>query len=623
MNYIKFIFLIGLFLLQSIVPYQMANAIGTWYGQNTYHIPMSWCAVRGSPTVDAPNVPNPPNPNDVDTDSILWRRHERPTDMIWLDQAGITMRSGIHNDLTTLNFPKIFDPDPPTTNFPNRGIEGDVLDPGLDPTQIIRMINVCRDAYSPVVGPPNLLSDTTASWVGIPVVNVNLMHDNDGKYNFGAGFGRFATSGSVYTGDIVVVDNHYLYPFIYPRTFPGPSIDSSDQFSLFDPFDQLMGHELGHALGLAGNFDAYFLSHRNDNRSTLMYCCPTMQDFVIFPPGGYVDNFRLDNTPAKPEIPTARSMAIKVPNSEIDPLGKILKGEIVEGIKVDDINEKSSDGGNAPLHLDLSALRIILNTTENSVHLGHELMGIIPNQTKILQYWNLINTDNDNSSGADEEVLKKLGAPNANFTGTDLVTRTEVEGNNFRGSVWEYENGTMIPLPPSEFQADLIRMDGIVDYGVSKNGSIFPSRQFPMNHIVSMMVDNNYSQIDMRKPFNVQAISIDKDLTTEPNTNNSDMIQSKFVIDRISFPHCFPQSNATAGQNVTVDVDGLTPNSGIHGLIGPMTVFHGQTDKNGNATIQFPIPTNTNTGVHLVTIGVDKTALTADCEVNVIRLGSK
>ncbi len=25
------------------------NAVGTWNGQDTIHIPMSWCAVNGSP----------------------------------------------------------------------------------------------------------------------------------------------------------------------------------------------------------------------------------------------------------------------------------------------------------------------------------------------------------------------------------------------------------------------------------------------------------------------------------------------------------------------------------------------------------------------------------------------
>jgi hypothetical protein len=33
--------------------------------------------------------------------------------------------------------------------------------------------------------------------------------------------------------------------------------------------------------------------------------------------------------------------------------------------------------------------------------------------------------------------------------------------------------------------------------------------------------------------------------------------------------------------------------------------------------IEFPIPNNATAGLHLVTIGIDNTALTGDCVVNV------
>lgn len=160
-------------------------------------------------------------------------------------------------------------------------------------------------------------------------------------------------------------------------------------------------------------------------------------------------------------------------------------------------------------------------------------------------------------------------------------------------------------------------MNGIVDYARPYRSNLAQAVEFPMNHIVSAGIDNRFSQIKLDKPFNVQVISIDKNLGTKPSNKNSDIFQSEFTINRITFPHCFPQSKATSGQNVTIDIDGLKPNSGIHGLIGPTAVFHGNTDKNGNATIQFPVPSNTTASLHLVTIGIDKTALTADCELDV------
>jgi hypothetical protein len=588
----------------NLITVQNVSAVGTWHGKDFYHIPMSWCAVHGSPAVDSPNVPNRPNPNDVDTDSILWRRHERPTDSIWIPQAGITMRSAIDDAWTSLDFPKITDPDPPDAKHPiDRAKVGDVEDPNIDQTQMTNMINACRKVYSsPLYG---------RSGVGITIVNVNLMHDDKGKYNFAAGFGRFAKSGVVYKGDIAVIDNHYLFPGIAPppdaAPLPGPSIKTEwNKFSLTDPLDQLVGHELGHTLGL---------NHRTEMTDIQKLMYPTAQDANL-PKDTKVDNIRLDSTAANPEVTTARTMATQVPYRERDPVGKVLSGDVVETINVDDINDKT---GIIPSYIDLSAVRVVFNTKENKIHFGQELMGIIPNQTKNLQYWTLVDVDNRTITGGDEKVLRALGAPLTNFTGTDLAIKTQVEGNKIVGSVWKYENGNMTQLSPNAFRVELVRMDGIVDYAVPGNANALYSKEFPMNHIVSVMIDNKYSQVELGKPFNVQTVSIDKSIPTEPNSNNSDIFQSKFIVDRISFPHCFPQSNATAGTNVTINLEGLRPNSGIHGLIGPTAVFHGKTNESGGGTIKFPIPDNATEGLHLITIGIDHTALTADCEVNVLK----
>ena len=139
---------------------------------------------------------------------------------------------------------------------------------------------------------------------------------------------------------------------------------------------------------------------------------------------------------------------------EIDPSGKIANGTITESIKVDDINENN---GNISSYLDLSAVRVVFDTNENKLYVGQELMGIIPNQTKNLQYWALIDTDNNTSTGADENVLETLGAPLSDSSGSDLAIKTQVKGNNITGHIWKYENEnrSMIPIPSSAFKADL------------------------------------------------------------------------------------------------------------------------------------------------------------------------
>jgi hypothetical protein len=54
-------------------------------------VPIRWCGVQGSPSIVDPSRVGETNPNDV-----LWRRHERVTEEIYLRQgASMTFRSGI------------------------------------------------------------------------------------------------------------------------------------------------------------------------------------------------------------------------------------------------------------------------------------------------------------------------------------------------------------------------------------------------------------------------------------------------------------------------------------------------------------------------------------------------
>jgi hypothetical protein len=69
---------------------------------------------------------------------------------------------------------------------------------------------------------------------------------------------------------------------------------------------------------------------------------------------------------------------------------------------------------------------------------------------------------------------------------------------------------------------------------------------------------------------------------------------------------------------VVFDTEGLRPNTGVHGLIGPRLVFRGTTDDMGAGMFEFVIPDDTEPGFHLITIGNDATALTADCAMHVL-----
>jgi hypothetical protein len=72
-------------LVLAVAPARPAQAVGAWNGQDSYHVPISWCSIDGSPAEQNPNLAG-----DTDTDAILWRRHERPTDNIYVNPTGIT-----------------------------------------------------------------------------------------------------------------------------------------------------------------------------------------------------------------------------------------------------------------------------------------------------------------------------------------------------------------------------------------------------------------------------------------------------------------------------------------------------------------------------------------------------
>lgn len=89
-----------------------------------------------------------------------------------------------------------------------------------------------------------------------------------------------------------------------------------------------------------------------------------------------------------------------------------------------------------------------------------------------------------------------------------------------------------------------------------------------------------------------------------------------------TFPHCFLGGDGIPGETVPVTIEGLHPNKEIYGSLGTTQVFIGMTDAAGGGTIDFPIPSDTTEGFHLVTIGLEGTGLTADCTVHVLPGGT-
>jgi len=74
---------------------------------NRIWIPVRWCGVEGAPSMD-----NPATVNEATTDDVLWRRHERPTDAIYIPFSDMSFRAGATADIKNgpQSFPIIRDP---------------------------------------------------------------------------------------------------------------------------------------------------------------------------------------------------------------------------------------------------------------------------------------------------------------------------------------------------------------------------------------------------------------------------------------------------------------------------------------------------------------------------------
>lgn len=137
-------------------------------------VPVRWCGVEGSPSMENPSVVN-----ETSTDDVLWRRHERPTDRIYQNDVDMTFRSGATASIKNgpQSFPIIRDPSDSSGN------PGDLIN-FLENNDAVAM---CRRAWT--MGDPlyfdqnnngvvNIGADTLLSTTEPSVGSIELGHNN-------------------------------------------------------------------------------------------------------------------------------------------------------------------------------------------------------------------------------------------------------------------------------------------------------------------------------------------------------------------------------------------------------------------------------------------------------------
>ena len=141
-----------------------------------------------------------------------------------------------------------------------------------------------------------------------------------------------------------------------------------------------------------------------------------------------------------------------------------------------------------------------------------------------------------------------------------------------------------------------------------------PTRDVPIFNTVRTIL-NNSGFIQLDKPFSIEAIVDNNGIIVDTLENGLEPERSTLQLKQPFFPQCYAENDANKGKNATVTVTGFPSNSDIHLLLGPRFITNDMTDSSGNSTLSFLVPEDTDSGLRLVTIGVDKSALTADCEI--------
>jgi hypothetical protein len=538
-------------------------------------IPVSWCAVNGSPAVSTHNVPSPSGGSDTSTDAILTGRLIRVS-QIW-NNAFITFSTP-----TALNIPTIPDTDTST------GANGDILDPTVNSREVDNLLHRCHAAWESLGLPER----------GITAANIGRFHDMNGVPSGVIGWGGcdwhpFVSLFRCSEGWSVVDDNFFMLP------------GTASSWYNVDSVDQLLAHEFGHALGL---------DHRNQNNALMN---PSQQDT-----NG--DNL-IDNTGVNfPEMNSAFGIHANLQQGTVfDPPNSIVPGNFIQAGKVvTNMHGESS----LPNYLDLAEAKVTLNTNASKMMFSQQILGLIPNATRNVDYWTLIDTDNSTATGADGNVLQSLHVPSTNFTGADLVLSGEVNDGNVTGHAWKIQNGTIAQISDNLIQSDISTLLANSVYRANlQGGGLVPTPQppHPVHHTVNIILDYQTAGISIGKPFAIQAM-----IATKGNNSSASQLSTsptehdvQLTIQRPSVPICYVKDSGPvkAGADTTLILNGFIPKSSGSAFLDSSPLLSDiAIDENGSSIVQITIPSNisNSTSNHLITIIADKSSAYTSCGID-------
>jgi hypothetical protein len=560
-------------------------------GTNLIEIPVRWCGIKGSPAVE-----NPAGVGEPDTDNALWRRQERASDRVWLNQGtSITFRSAVLGDTLGPNahFPIIDDPSA------TPGQPGDILDPNTgNRSEFDAAKNACQAAWNAIPGKTSL--------TGPIALNARRLVKGDGTENL-KGYGEFSYS---YSG---AAPNICANPPSGNITAVSGAVVVTD-YALVrgsDPDEQILAHEFGHALSLEhGN-------GRDDDNDGPFDGDPNYTN-QCDPSENNTDPQSIMNpiaTTAKTitslQRSRARVMAGKYANAQVDPPLVLFPDETIGDEHVDEINEVSEPS------IDINSVALTTHTPTQTTTITHQLIDLLPGEPSH-QFLAFVDLDGDPATGGAPDDLD-LGVPTS-FVGAELVTRVVVsyaDGIDVTPTLWKFQGGSFVEISDPSIQANIdTTVGGEVPRAQYDSVSITFSNAVrgPMGQSIRLQAFAQ-TPLPLPPPPGVP-------LAIPASTSEYDVVPGGIDFQLRIVPAAFPAAGVTPltarpRQAVSLEVVGLIPNAMVKVFFGDLMVGGGVSDGNGGFRFSFVVPFDSALGERLVTAGNVGTARTGDTSLTV------
>jgi hypothetical protein len=553
-------------------------------------IPLKWCAVQGSQAVE-----NPAGVGEPTTKDVLWRRHERATDFIYNspeNRVGIGWRSAAIAAIPM--FPEIDDPFSPGTLLPSPpfamgrtapGMLGDIItfvpDSDIAPpvtderrgearTLELKLArNACSMAWD---------KHSTLAGSGVFAHNIRRFIDMTGAPD---PMGRIGLGGPVIPqGGILGCDRS-------GQLGPKNVTVIDNQFLRLEErkIDQLLAHELGHALTLEhgdgidsdndGNLDEMDEDDNAKDPSNLMTtalsCCPETQTKLTR------DLVDLD------QVEKILTCVPEIAGVMTDPPG----GGFTPGPTITDLLVDAVQDAPEPF-TDIDSVSITQNQEATTTTFAHQVFGRLRRDVAVDAFI-LADLDNNSTTGGSPAVL---GIPTT-FTGAELVTqvRATISGDPEFPSVvaiptvWRFLAGSFVIVTDPSIQARVStpRFEG------------GPSVSDPPSADVISIIFNDAVRGPTDLPFRIEAI------TQNLSTGIIDRLAKEVLWTIPSFPECgVDPETAEPGDFVTVEAKGLPANETAKIFLGDQMVATGVIDSAGKTSILFRIPEGERRGDRLI-----------------------